>query len=259
MFLFNKYKNWFYTLFIFLILGILINCLKIDLSIIFSDLHYVIDLLSEMFPPNYVIIWENNLVILSILQTIAMAYLGTLIGGIIAFIFSLMASNNLFNIKYIVSITKLFLSFIRVIPSLMIILIFVVAVGPGPFAGVLTILFSTIGTLGKLFTESLENLDPTSSNSLRATGANKLQIFKYAVWPEFLPSFISNLLYCFDINMRSAVGLGIFGGGGIGYKLYMSMRVLHYRDAVALIICIIALLLIIENISNYLRHRIIDK
>lgn len=59
--------------------------------------------------------------------------------------------------------------------------------------------------------------------------------------------------------MRSAVGLGIFGGGGIGYKLYMSMRVLHYRDAVALIICIIALLLIIENVSNYLRHRIIDK
>jgi phosphonate transport system permease protein len=212
-----------------------------------------------MFPPNYVIIWENNLVILSILQTIAMAYLGTLIGGIIAFIFSLIASNNLFNIKYIVSFTKLFLSFIRVIPSLMIILIFVVAVGPGPFAGVLTILFSTIGTLGKLFTESIENLDSTSSNSLRATGANKLQIFKYAVWPEFLPSFISNLLYCFDINMRSAVGLGIFGGGGIGYKLYMSMRVLHYRDAVALIICIIALLLIIENVSNYLRHRIIDK
>jgi len=87
MFLFNKYKNLFYTLFIFLILCILINFLKIDLSIIFSDLHYVIDLLSEMFPPNYVIIWENNLVILSILQTIAMAYLGTLIGGIIAFIF----------------------------------------------------------------------------------------------------------------------------------------------------------------------------
>lgn len=145
MFLFNKYKNLFYTLFIFLILCILINFLKIDLSIIFSDLHYVIDLLSEMFPPNYVIIWENNLVILSILQTIAMAYLGTLIGGIIAFIFSLIASNNLFNIKYIVSFTKLFLSFIRVIPSLMIILIFVVAVGPGPFAGVLTILFLLLG------------------------------------------------------------------------------------------------------------------
>jgi len=110
-----------------------------------------------------------------------------------------------------------------------------------------------------LFTESLENLDPTSANALKSIGANKVQIFKHAIWPEFLPSFISNLLYCFDINMRTAVGLGIFGGGGIGYKLYLAMRVLHYKDAVALIICIIILLLIIENLSNYLRYKILGK
>lgn len=255
---FNKYKNWLFAFFVLVILYLLTVYLKIDLNILFADLHYVFDLLDEMSPPNFKIIWENNVVIVSILQTIAMAYLGTLFGGIIAFIISLIASNNIFNNKFISLIAKWLLSFIRVIPSLIIVLIFVVAVGPGLFAGVITIIISTIGTLGKLFTESLENLDQTSATSLSATGANKIQIYKYAIWPEFLPSYISNLLYCFDINMRTAVGLGIFGGGGIGYKLYMAMRVLHYKDAIALITCIIVLLLIIENISNYLRHKILE-
>jgi len=255
--MYNKYKKWIYTLVLITLMYLLILFLKIDLELLFSDLHYVTDLLSEMFPPNFKILWENNVVYTSILQTIAMAYLGTLIGGLIAFIFSLIASNNIFNYKYFAVSAKWLLSFIRVLPSLIIVLIFVVAVGPGSFAGVLTIIISTIGTLGKLFTESLENLDPTSANALKSIGTNKVQIFKHAIWPEFLPAFISNLLYCFDINMRTAVGLGIFGGGGIGYKLYLAMRVLHYKDAVALIICIIILLLIIENLSNYLRHKII--
>ena len=257
MLILNKYKSWFYTLMVLLTMYLLMLFLKIDIGIIFSDLHYVGDLLNEMFPPNYKVVWENNVVFNSIIQTICMAYLGTLIGGILGFIFSIIASNNIFNNKYISVITKWFLSFIRVIPSLIIVLIFVIAVGPGPFVGVLTIIISTIGTLGKLFTESIENLDPTSANSLRAIGGNKLQIFKFSIWPEFLPSFISNLLYCFDINMRTAVALGIFGGGGIGYKLFLAMRVLHYKDAIALITCIIVLLLIIENLSNYLRHKIL--
>jgi phosphonate transport system permease protein len=255
--LINKYKNGLYTLMVLLTMYLLTLFLKIDVAILFSDLHFVGDLLNEMFPPNYSIIWENNVVLNSIVQTICMAYLGTLLGGIIGFGFSIIASNNIFNNKYISVFTKWLLSFIRVIPSLIIVLIFVIAVGPGPFAGVLTIIISTIGTLGKLFTESIENLDPTSANSLKATGANKLQIFKFSIWPEFLPSFISNLLYCFDINMRTAVALGIFGGGGIGYKLFLAMRVLHYKDAIALITCIIVLLLIIENLSNYLRHKIL--
>jgi phosphonate transport system permease protein len=252
-----KYKKWMIALVVLFAMLLLTIFLKIDISVLFADLHYVTDLLNEMFPPNFSIIWGNNIVISSIIQTIAMAYLGTLLGGIIAFVFSLIASNNIFRNKWISNVSKWLLSFIRVIPSLMIVLIFVVAVGPGAFAGVLTIIISTIGTMGKLFTESLENLEPTSANSLRATGANKLQIYKFAIWPEFQPSFISNLLYCFDINMRSAVGLGIFGGGGIGYKLYLAMRVLHYKDALALITCIIILLLVIENISNFIRSQIL--
>ena len=123
----------------------------------FNDLHYVVELMNDMFPPNYAILFENNTVFNSIIQTIAMAYLGTLIGGLIAFLISIIASNNIFNLKLIGSLAKWFLSLIRVLPSLIVILIFVVAVGPGPFAGVLTIIFGTIGTLGKLFTESLEN------------------------------------------------------------------------------------------------------
>ena len=223
----------------------------------FSEFHFVQDLLNDMFFPNFEILWEDNSMLMSILQTISMAFLGTFYGGIIAIVFAFLSATPTMPIVWIRNTVKFILSLIRVIPSLVIILIFVIAVGPSAFAGVLTLLISTIGTFGKLFSETIDNTENPSGEALFSVGANRIQMIKYSIVPQILPSFISNLLYAFDLNMRLAIGLGIFGGGGIGYKLHMAMRVLHYKDATALIALIILLVTIVEKISNTLRKRVI--
>jgi len=223
----------------------------------FSEFHFVQDLLSEMFPPNFEIIWDDNSMAMSILQTLSMAFLGTFYGGFVAIILSFLSATPTMPIVWIRNLTKFILSLIRVIPSLVIILIFVIAVGPGAFAGVLTLVITTIGTFGKLFTETIDNTENPAGEAIFSVGSNRVQMIKYSIVPQILPSFIGNLLYAFDINMRAAIGLGIFGGGGIGYKLHMAMRVLHYKDATALIALIIILVTIVEKISNTLRKRVI--
>jgi len=192
----SKNINWLYTILVIVLVYLLILYLKIDISLLFSDLHFVNELLDEMWPPNIKILWENNAIFYSIIQTMAMAFAGTVFGGMLAFLLSVVASHHVFTYSFPGTVVKWLLSLVRVIPNLIIILIFVVAVGPGPFAGVLTILIASIGTLGKLYTESIENLDPTTASSLKHIGADKFQIFKYAIWPELLPSFITNTLYC---------------------------------------------------------------
>jgi phosphonate transport system permease protein len=231
--------------------------LKVNPVLIFSDFHNMKELIGEMWPPNFSVFSDNSSFAFSILQTLAMAFLGTFYGALIATFASFLSANNVMPYRLIRLITRFFISLFRVIPSLVIILIFVISVGPGPFAGVLTLMVTTVGIFGKLFTEVLENIDHSPNEAIYSVGASRLQVVRFSVVPQALPAFISNFFYAFDINMRAAIGLGIFGGGGIGYQLYMSMRVLHHKDAAALIICIVILVLSVEFISNYLRSKIL--
>ena len=89
--------------------------------------------------------------------------------------------------------------------------------------------------------------------------ASKLQVIKYCIIPQVLPSFTANLFYAFDVNLRSAIGLGIFGGGGIGFEIHMAMKMLRYKDALALILFTIILISIFEKFSDYLRAQILNE
>ncbi len=154
-------------------------------------------------------------------------------------------------------LVRAILSFLRVIPSLFIILIFVAAVGLGPFAGMLTLVFSTIGTFGQLFTEIIENTQHEPADAIYATGATRWQVIRYVILPQTLPSFTANFFYAYDINIRSAIGLGIFGGGGIGFQSFQAMRLLHYRDALALICLTVLLIVLTEKMSDALRGQLL--
>lgn len=248
-----------YTSIVILIVALLCYYIKFNPFVIFTEFHFLQDFFVEMFPPNYSIFYENAGVGQSILQTLSMAFLGTIYGGFMGTILAFFAASNIFKLPFLKNTSKTFLAMIRVIPSLVVILIFVIAVGPGSFAGVLTLIVTTTGVFGKLFTEVLENAEEAPSESIYCVGASHFQVIRYSIIPQVLPAFISNLLYAFDLNMRAAIGLGIFGGGGIGYKLYMAMRVLHYQDATALITVIVVLLLIVENTSNYLRGKLLGE
>lgn len=256
----KKYKQRA-TVFTVSVIIVSIACVYLDFNPIgiFTEFHYVKDLLGEMFMPNYKVITDNSSIPFSILQTLSMAFLGTLYGGIIAVIIAFLAASNTMPYKIIRIIFSVFLSLMRVIPVLVIILIFVIAVGPGSFAGMLALVVSTIGTFGKLFTEIIENTENPPGEAIFSVGASRLQVIRFSVIPQILPSLIANLLYAFDVNMRTAISLGIFGGGGIGFEFQMAKSVLHFKDVTALISLIIVLVFFVEKLSDYLRRKILGE
>jgi len=256
----KKYKRKM-TIFTVSTAVIVITCIFMDFNplVFFTEFHYVRDLLGDMFPPNYRVLSENNSTTYTILQTLSMAFLGTVYGGIIAIIAAFLAASNTMPYKIIRVIMQAIISLVRVIPTLVMVLIFVITVGPGAFAGVLTLVFSTIGTFGKLFVDVIENSEAPPGEAIYSVGATRMQVVRYSIIPQVLPAFIASILYAFDVSMRGAVGLGFFGGGGIGFQLQMAKSVLHYKDVMAHVSIIIVLVILSEKVSDYLRRRILGE
>ena len=249
------------TFFSVLCVMVLATCLYLEFNpvLLFTDFHYIVSLIGEMLPPNFSILWSNKSIWYSVLQTISMAFLGTLIGGIIAILLGFFAASNTTPSPALRLIVRVLLSIERVIPSLIIVLVFVIAVGLGAFAGMLTLIVGTVGTFGKLFSEAIETTENAPAEAIYSVGASKLQVIRYAVIPLVLPSFIANFFYALDINIRAAIGLCIFGGGGIGFELHMAMRMLRYQDALPLILFTILLVIAAEKLSDFLRNKILSE
>ncbi len=249
------------TIFSIAVVVVSLSCIYLNFNPIgfFTEFHFVRDLLGEMFPPNYRVLSENSSTINAILQTLSMAFLGTVYGGIIAIILAFLAASNTMPYKVVRLIVQFMVSLVRVIPVLVVVLIFVIAVGPGAFAGVLTLVLITIGFFGKLFVDIIENSEIPPGEAIYSVGATRVQVIRYSIIPQILPTFIANLLYAFDVNMRAAIGLGIFGGGGIGFQLQRAEKVLHYKDVTALVTIIIVMVILVERLSDYLRRRILGE
>lgn len=249
------------TVFSIAVVVVALSCIYLNFNPIgfFTEFHFVTDLLGEMSPPNYRVLSENSSTVNAIVQTLSMAFLGTVYGGIIAIILAFLAASNTMPYKVVRLLVQFMVSLVRVIPILVMVLIFVIAVGPGAFAGVLTLVLITIGFFGKLFVDIIENSEIPPGEAIYSVGATRVQVIRYSIIPQILPNFIANLLYAFDVNMRAAIGLGIFGGGGIGFQLQMAKSVLHYKDVTALITIIIVMVILVERLSDYLRRRILGE
>ena len=245
----------------FSVIAVLVVCASLvmgfDPAMLFTEFHYVTDLFSSMSPPNLRLLWADHTIGMAVLETVSMAFLGTLIGGGIAVVLAFLAAENTMPLQAIRFIVRFILSVMRVIPPLFIILVFVTAVGLGPFAGMLALCVATIGVFGQLFAEVIENTEPAPADAVYSVGASRWQVIRYVILPQILPSFIANFFYAFDLNIRVAIGLGIFGGGGIGFQLFQAMRVLHYHDALALILLTTVLILVSEKLSDWLRSRLL--
>ncbi|MBD2677190.1 phosphonate ABC transporter, permease protein PhnE [Nostoc paludosum FACHB-159] len=186
------------------------------------------------------------------LITISMGIWGTLMAAIAAVPLSILASNNMCP-PWIVQSTRRLLDAMRAINELVFALIFVVAVGLGPFAGVLALFVHTAGTLGKLFSEAVEAIDPGPVEGIRATGANQILEIIFGVLPQVLPLWTSFTLYRFESNVRSASVLGIVGAGGIGVSLYQSFGAFEYQKVCAILIILILATGIIDFFSAKVR------
>ena len=255
----RDYRQWFWPGSVFIL--ILIWCL-VDLGInpqLFIDgIPHFFRLLGEMFPPNWAVFARGG-ILWSILETLSMAFVGTFLGALCSFFLSLLAANNLASSGIVRETTRGVLAAERAVPTLVIILLLVVVIGFGPFGGMIAIAIGSIGMLGKLFAEAIENVDPKPLESLESTGAAKTQIIRYAVLPQVLPSLIANTLYRFDINLRVALLLGVVGAGGIGFELHLAMNLFRYADALAITAMILIMVVAAEKISDYLRKKIIGQ
>jgi phosphonate transport system permease protein len=116
----------------------------------------------------------------------------------------------------------------------------------------------SIGLFGKLFADAIEQVDPGPCESVASVGATRLQVIRYAIIPQVLPSVVANGFYAFDVNLRAAIALGVYGGGGIGFELQLAMKVLRYPDVLALILFIIVLITGMERVSDFVRRRILS-
>lgn len=193
-----------------------------------------------------------------LLETLLIAYVGTLIGAVGGFLFSFVSARNLMPNAWLRIAAKRWLEFCRTVPEIVFALIFVVAFGLGPVPGVLAIAIHTFGALGKQFAEVAENVDMKPVDGLMATGATWAACMRFAVLPQVLSNYASYALLRFEINVRGAAVMGFVGAGGIGQDLVEAIRKFYYSDVSAILVLIIATVMVIDLLTERLRHRFIS-
>lgn len=214
---------------------------------------YMLDFLSRMFPPDLSIF---DRVLTETLQTIALAWVATIIATLLSFPIAFFAAENILESKWLRRFTIFVLNTDRAIDSLILALFFVSAVGLGPFAGTLALAIHSVGMLGKLFADAIEAIDKGPVEAIESAGGGKLAVIRWAVWPQVAPLFISYFLFRFELNVRVAVVLGIVGAGGIGFLLTQYMRLFQYHKVCTLVLVILALVMFIDAVSSRLRRAV---
>jgi phosphonate transport system permease protein len=202
--------------------------------------------------------WQHLDVWTKLLQTIVMAFVGTLFASILAFPLAFLAARNIHHNKLANQLIKRFFDFQRSVDMLIWALFFTRAFGPGPLAGISAIFFTDTGTLGKLYSEALENIDDKPREGVKSVGASAIAVQRFGVLPQVLPLFASQALYFWESNTRSATIIGAVGAGGIGLKLWEAMRTNSDWENVAyMVLLILIVVYVFDKISNSLRSRLI--
>ena len=201
--------------------------------------------------------WKKWLKLLG--ETLLISYVGTLIGAVFAFALNFFAAENTSPQRWLCFVTRRLLEFARTVPSIVFALIFVIAFGLGPMAGVLAIAIHSAGALGKLFSEVVENADMKPVEGVRSTGASWVSCMRFAVLPQVIAGYASYALLRFEINVREASIMGFVGAGGIGQELVVAIRKFYYSDVSAILLTIIVAVFIIDISTGWLRGLLFGK
>src|SRR6478752_4479 len=192
-------------------------------------------------------------------ETILISYVGTMIGAVLAFALNFFAARNTSPAPWLRFVIRRLLEFARTVPGIVFALIFVIAFGLGPMAGVLAIAVHSTGALGKLFSEIVENADMKPVEGVRSTGASWLSCMRFAVMPQVAAGYASYALLRFEINVREASVMGFVGAGGIGQELVVAIRKFYYSDVSAILVTIIVTVFVIDIVTGWLRGRLFGK
>ncbi|MDR3429970.1 MULTISPECIES: phosphonate ABC transporter, permease protein PhnE [Silvimonas] len=218
-----------------------------------GGLPQIADFIGRTIPPDWKILPR---LIGPALETFQIALWGTVFGVIFAVPLSLLAARNLHMPWLLYQGARQLFNLIRSINELILALIFVSAVGLGPFPGVLALALHGVGMLGKFFAESIEEIDQGPIEALEATGARPLQVIVFGVIPQVITAWIAVILYRFEVNLRSATVLGMVGAGGLGFELLSSLKLFKYPQSATCIIVIAVMVIAADAISSRLRRAI---
>lgn len=216
-------------------------------------------LISRMFWWRDVETWAYAQIYTGIAQTIAMAFLGTLLGTIFALGLGFLAARNTMPIFVVRHAVRRMLDVFRGVDGVVWGLVFVRAVGLGPLAGVLAIWVSDMGNLAKLYSEAIENIDRKQVEGVRATGADEARVIRYGYLPQILPVFLSLSLYSFESSTRSATILGLVGAGGVGMIIIERFRAGLFDQVAFVVLNILVVIAVIDFLSGKIRKRFIGE
>ncbi|WP_309135022.1 phosphonate ABC transporter, permease protein PhnE [Cellulomonas sp.] len=210
------------------------------------------EFLSRLFPPDFS---KLGIIVELLVETLQMAIVGTVLGAVLSLLVAFAAASNIAP-RWLYYPARWAMNVIRSVPDLVFALMFVSAVGLGPFAGILAMTLGSLGSIGKVFAEAMEAVDRGPIVAMQAVGASRRQVVQYGVLPQAAPLLVSYTLLLFEGNVRGATILGLVGAGGIGLELTTAMRMYDYGHLSAITICIIVLVTVIDQGSALIRRRI---
>ena len=214
---------------------------------------FILDFLWRTIPPDPRVLPSA---LAGALTTVEIALLGTAVAAVLALPLGFVSARN-------VAPAPLFhparsvLNFFRSVDTLVYALVFVAAVGLGPFPGVLAVVAYTTTSLAKLYGEAIEGIEPGPVDAITATGATRLQILRFGVLPQVLPLFLSYILYRLETNIRAATVLGFVGAGGIGFYLQTYLRMIDYPAASTVLLVTVVMVMVVDGVSSRLRDRLV--
>ena len=215
---------------------------------------FMADFFSRMFPPN---LSHMFLLADATVETIQIAVWGTLIAVLLSIPLAILGAKNTSPHPVLFHATRMFLNALRAINELVFALIFVSALGLGPFAGVLAIALHATGMLAKFCAEEIEGADRGPIEAVQATGAGRLQVILFGIIPQVVPAFVSYSIYRFDVSIRAATILGLVGAGGLGFSLIKTMKLFQYHETATCILVIFLIVFVSDWVCARVRSRII--
>lgn len=227
---------------------------RVNLGALWSGLPMLGSWTMRMFPPDLA---ELALLAQRTLETVGMGIAGTLFAAVLAIPLTLLGTRQLAFGEIPYQFSRFIMNCSRGIDSFIFAILFVAAVGLGPFAGVLGIALHSCGSISKLWAEAIDNLDRRPALALRVMGVSKSSVWRFAIFPAACPSMLSTLLYVFEVNVRSSTVLGLVGAGGIGQELKNSVDLLLFSRLGTILILILITVTVIDRISDFCRRRLL--
>lgn len=243
---------------LFLIAFIVLSYLSIrvtdfDLQVLVKRIPQFFVILNDMIPPTWAYtpkLWDP------LIATIKMSLFGSVLGAVVALPLAMLAASNLNRTRWIPAVTKFVLSILRTLPTLVVALIATFVFGLGTMAGTVAIFLFTVAYVGKLLYEQIENANMGAYEAMHAMGMTTIQAFRYAIFPQVLPNYLSTSLFCFEGNVRYASILGYVGAGGIGLLLNESLGWRNYANVGMILLMLVCTVFVIETISEYFRKKL---